>query len=66
LGFRKLSGINVDEINQKFGIDFNKKYSEILDKYVKTEHLIKTENGYALSISGLLLSNDILSEFIGI
>lgn len=64
LGFRKMAGINVDEINNKFGIDFNKKYSKILQKYLSTGHLIKTSNGYALSIEGVLVSNDILADFI--
>ena len=64
LGFRKLSGINTNEINQKFGIDFNKKYAKILDKFLETGHFIKTEKGYALSTEGVLVSNEILSEFI--
>lgn len=63
LGFRKIAGINVEEINKKFGIDFNKKYSEILDKYSK--FFIKTQDGYALTLDGILISNEILSEFIG-
>lgn len=63
LGFRKIAGINVEEINKKFGIDFNKKYSEILDKYSK--FFIQTQNGYALTLDGILISNEILSEFIG-
>lgn len=62
LGFRKKTGINIAEINEKFGIDFNKKYSKILEKY--TEFFIKTQNGWALSIEGFLISNEILSEFI--
>lgn len=62
LGFRKMSGINVSEINKKFKIDFEKKYSEILDKY--KNYLIKTENGYSLNTNGILISNSILSEFL--
>lgn len=64
LGFRKIAGINIEEINQKFGIDFDKKYAKILDKYIATGHLVKTGKGYALSIGGILVSNEILSEFI--
>lgn len=62
LGFRKSEGINIEEINQKFGINFNEKYSKILKKY--PEFFIKTLNGYTLSIEGILISNNILSEFI--
>lgn len=61
LGFRKVDGVNVSAINEKFGIDFEKKYSEVLKKYEK--YFKKTENGYALTNEGFLLSNCILSDF---
>lgn len=64
LGLRKMSGINIQEINDKFGIDFEQKYSKIIDQYLKTGHLIQTEKGYALSVDGILVSNEILAEFI--
>ena len=64
LGFRKGEGINTEEINKKYGIDFDSKYKQALEKYIKTAHLIKTPNGYRLSNEGFLLSNVILSEFI--
>jgi oxygen-independent coproporphyrinogen III oxidase len=62
LGLRKIAGININEINQRFRIDFNKKYEKILKKY--SDYFIKTQNGYALNINGILVSNEILSEFI--
>lgn len=62
LGFRKMSGINTDKINKKFGIDFDKKYLPVLDKY--RDFFIKTEKGYALNTKGIMLSNSILSEFL--
>lgn len=61
LGFRKADGVNVSAINEKFGIDFEKKYSDVLKKYEK--YFKKTENGYALTDEGFLLSNCILSDF---
>lgn len=64
LGLRKIAGLNIEEINKKYEIDFDKKYSKIIDKYLKTEHLIKTENGYSLTPEGILQSNFIMSEFI--
>lgn len=64
LGFRRMSGIDVDLINKKFNIDFESKYCRILKKYLATGHLIKTQKGYALSVGGVLVSNEILSEFI--
>ena len=62
LGFRKAAGINVVEINSKFSINFNEKYAKILEKY--SEFLRKTDSGYALTTKGMLISNEILSEFI--
>lgn len=62
LGFRKTAGINLNEINKKFNIDFNKDYSKILEKY--SDFFIKTQYGWALSLNGILVSNEILSEFI--
>lgn len=64
LGFRKMSGIDKNSINQKFKIDFDKKYKNILEKFLKSNHLQKTEKGYTLTIEGILVSNIILSEFL--
>lgn len=63
LGFRKTEGINVDTINNKFNIDFDKKYKKTLEKYIPN-FIEKTKNGYKLTLEGTLLSNNILSEFI--
>lgn len=62
LGFRRVRGINISQINEKFGIDFNQKYAKILEKY--SEFLHKTEFGYAFTTNGMLISNEILAEFI--
>lgn len=64
LGFRKMQGININEINKKFGINFLEKYSTILKKYIDTKYLIETNTGFKLSDSGILISNSILSDFI--
>lgn len=62
LGFRKMNGINISQINQKFNINFEIKYKNILEKY--KEYFQKTENGYSLNNEGILISNNILSEFL--
>lgn len=62
LGFRKTTGINIQKINERFNIDFEKKYKNILNKY--SDFLLKTTNGYALNLKGTMLSNEILSEFL--
>lgn len=64
LGFRRVSGINTEDINKKFSINFKEKYKSILEKYTATGHLKKTSNGYALTNEGFLISTVILAEFI--
>lgn len=63
LGFRKESGVNVEKIRNKFGLDFEEKYRDVLVKYIP-EYIVKSECGYKLTLQGVLLSNNILSEFI--
>lgn len=62
LGLRKSDGIDINTINKRFSIDFEKKYAKILKKYEK--YFIKTDVGYAFSDEGFLISNYILSDFI--
>ena len=59
-----MSGINVDEINKKFNIDFRKKYAVTLNKYILLKYLSETNTGFKLSDQGILISNVILSEFL--
>jgi len=62
LGFRRVKGINTQEINKKFNINFDDKYAAVIAKY--PSHILKTEQGYRLSLEGILLSNVVLAEFI--
>ncbi len=64
LGFRKTSGINIKDINQKYSIDFEKDFKNILAKYLSYGHIRKTGNGYCLTTNGILLSNIILADFL--
>lgn len=64
LGFRLIEGINVNYLNQKYNINFEKKYILQLEKFISTGHILKTNTGYKLSTEGILLSNSVLCEFI--
>lgn len=64
LGFRLTEGINTTNINQKFQIDFDKKFANVIKKFIESKHIEKTQNGYKLSTTGILVSNLILSEFL--
>ena len=62
LGFRKTEGINIQRIKEKFNVDFEDKYKNVLDKYA--EYIIKTSQGYAFNLKGTMLSNEILPDFL--
>ncbi len=62
LGFRKSSGINIKKIQEKYDVDFESKYKDILLKY--PDYFEKTDIGYRLNLKGVMLSNVLLSEFI--
>lgn len=65
LGFRKIrEGINVENINAKYGINFREKYCEVLDKYENLKLIQKTSQGYVLTPNGVLVSNVILADFL--
>lgn len=65
LGFRKMDGIKTTDINEKFGIDFEERYKEILGKYTKINLISKTPKGYKLTDQGILVSNMVLADFLG-
>lgn len=68
LGFRLSEGIDKNKINNDFNINFDEKYSKTLEKFLNTQYIEKTNNGYKFcdnkKTNGFLLSNIILSEFI--
>lgn len=64
LGFRKMKGIDVQNIKFKYQIDFDEKYKNILEKYLKLKLIEKTDIGYKLTVQGILVSNVILADFL--
>lgn len=65
LGFRRMrDGVNVDQINQKYHIDFCERYGAILSKYEKMKLVRKTPQGYVFTPNGVLVSNVILADFL--
>lgn len=62
LGLRMKQGLDLKEFQNRYNIDFEEKYADILDKY---KDFFEQKNGrIALSTQGLMLSNVILSEFM--
>ena len=64
LGLRLLKGINFEKINNKFNIDIYSIYKKEFDKYLNLNLFEKTENGVKLTQKGILISNEILCDFI--
>ena len=64
LGFRIMNGIDVKKINKKYNCDFEKIYQKILDKYLKYNFISRTANGYKLTTNGVLVSNEVLADFL--
>lgn len=66
LNLRLSRGLNIDELNNKFNIDFIQKYERVLEKYDQyfTHQRIEGHDNLSLTLEGMLLSNFILSEFI--
>ena len=62
LGFRKTEGIDCERIKEKFDIDFETKYANVLKKY--SDYIKRTQKGFALNLKGVLVSNIILAEFL--
>lgn len=64
LGFREMKGINVQDINFKYKIDFDEKYKDILSKYLNLKLIEKTNFGYKFTLQGILVSNVVLADFL--
>lgn len=62
-GLRKIKGVNINELNDRFKVDIIEKYSE-LKKFFDLQ-LIEIDNGYLrLTKEGILLGNQIFEVFI--
>ena len=66
LGLRLKDGINFSKIKNRFGIDIFQKHKPLFEKYTKFGFMEYTKQGIKLTPKGILVSNEILSEFIEI
>lgn len=64
LGLRCMCGIDTSLINEKYHIDFETKYADILKKYESLNLLKRTTSGWAFTPEGILVSNVVLADFI--
>ncbi len=64
LGLRVVEGIDFEKINSKYDIDIFKKYEKQFEKFVLYELMEFTQKGAKLTKKGIMLSNEILCEFL--
>lgn len=64
LGFRKTTGINIDDFYKTFNKEFEEIYKANIKYYRSMELLCKKENNYFLSDKGLDISNKIIADFM--
>ena len=64
LAFRLKSGINKNDFARLFFKDFDAMYYSQIEPFIRSGHIVKTLEGYALSLEGMLVSNYILSRIV--
>ena len=64
MGLRLIEGIDFNKINEKYNVDIYSNYKKEFDKFLSLGLMEKTSKGVKLTLRGILLSNEILSEFI--
>ncbi len=64
LGLRMMQGISVADFNDYFGHSVYKVYGEVIDKYIKSGHLINDGGIIKLTKQGIDVSNIILADFL--
>ena len=64
MGLRMVSGIDLLKFEEKFGVDINSIYKEIIEKNIKDGLLVVQENKMFLTAKGMELSNSVMSDFI--
>ena len=64
LGLRLSKGIDFNYLKNKYNTDIYQKFKNIFDKYIKYNFMQKTDKGVRLTINGILISNEILCDFI--
>ena len=64
MGLRLFEGLEINEINQMFDIDFMIKYQEPIQKYLKL-NMLEIQDGYIKTTSlGMNFLNTILVDFL--
>jgi oxygen-independent coproporphyrinogen-3 oxidase len=65
MGLRKRSGIRYSDFENKFGVIFPKRFMGLVQRAFENGLAIVNEEGCWLSKRGVMLSNEVMQEFIG-
>ena len=63
LGFRKIKGIDINKLMDKYNLDINK--IEFINKMINDNKLVLNDNYLSINKDLIYVSNDILLEFLG-
>lgn len=64
MGLRLTSGIDIDEINCLYHIDFYQKYKDVIDKYKSMNMMVLEDNRLKTTELGMKYLNSILVDFL--
>ena len=64
MGLRKINGIDENEFKNRFSMNINDVYGEILNKYIDEGFLIRKSGRIFLSEKGIEISNIIMADFL--
>ena len=64
LGFRKINGININKLKDKYNLDISK--IDFINKLIMEDKLILNNNYLSINNKYIYISNDILIEFMGV
>ncbi len=64
LGLRVVEGIDFEKINLKYGVDIFKKYQNLFEKFVGYGLMEYSQKGVRLTSKGIMVSNEVLCEFL--
>ena len=64
LRMRLGEGVDCEEFRRRFGRSFESVYQNKMAPFLKSGHIVKTQNGYAFTEQGMYVSNYILARMI--
>ena len=64
LQLRTTAGLSLDSLKERFRYTLNDRMSELINRYIEAEYMVKEGNYIRMTRKGLLVSNEILSSLL--